>query len=134
MTKKAIIYMTIGICCLLIPTIIYLCFLIPQLSERYNILMASGGAIAGGGLYGAEAIPDKVKYSGLFKLSARSFTLLTVTVLVNEFILKIIGLIAVIIISFILFSVFKELYKNERRRKANNDLANAIARSIIENS
>lgn len=134
MKKKPIWFLIIGIAVLIIPTVIYLCFLVPQMKEEYLVLMSSGGVIAGGGMYGAEIIPEKVKYSSLYKTSARSFTLLTVITLVQEFIMEIIGLVAVFILSFIIFSLLKEMWKNARRRKENTEFAEEIARNIAKTS
>ena len=127
-------YLVIGIIILIVPTIIYLCFLIPKMKEEYIILMSSGGVIAGSGLYGAKAIPQKVKFSGLFKLSARAFTLLTVTTLVNEFIIELIGLVAVFIVSYIIFKILLEVYRDRKQAQASKNLAREIARSIDETS
>lgn len=134
MKKKPIWFLIIGIAVLIIPTAVYLTFLVPQLKEEYIVLMSSGGVITGGGMYGASLIPKKVKYSGLYKLSARSFTLLTVTTLVQEFIVELIGLVAVFIVSFVIFCMLKEAWKNGRRRKENSELAREIARNIAEAS
>ena len=132
MKKKPIWFLVIGIIVLIVPTSIYLGFLIPQLKEEYIVLMSSGGVIAGGGMYGAQIIPEKVKYSSLYKTSARSFTLLTVITLVQEFIMEIIGLVAVFIISFIIFSILKETWKNARRRQEKTEFAEEIARNIAK--
>lgn len=132
MKKHPIWFLIIGIIILIVPTATYLCFLIPKMQEEYIALMSSGGIIAGGGMYGASIIPEKIKYSGLYKLSARSFTLLTVTVLVQEFIMKIIFLVATFIISYIIYKIFKEIWKNARRRNENAELAKEIARSIAK--
>lgn len=132
MKKHPILFLIVGIIILIVPTIIYLCFLIPKMQEEYVALMSSGGIITCGGMYGANAIPEKIKYSGLYKLSARSFTLLIVTVLVQEFIMKIIFLIATFILSYIIYRIFKEAWKNARRRKENAELAKEISRSIVK--
>lgn len=134
MRKHPIWYLVIAILILIVPTTIYLCILAPRLSEEYNVLMASGGVVGGAGLYGASKIPDKVKYSGLFKTAANSFTILTVTVLVEEFIIELVGLIAVFVVCFITFKILVEVWKNARRRKENRELAREIARSVNENS
>lgn len=134
MKKHPIWYLVIAILILIIPTTVYLCILVPRLSEEYNVLMASGGVVGGAGLYGASKIPDKVKYSGLFKTAANSFTILTVTVLVEEFIIELVGLIAVFVVCFITFKILVEVWKNARRRKENRELAREIARSVNENS
>ena len=134
MKKHPIWYLIIAIAVLVIPTTIYLCILVPKLSEEYNILMSSGGVIGGAGLYGASKIPDKVKYGGLFKTAANSFTILTVTVLVEEFIIELVGLVAVFVVCFITFKILVEVWKNARRRKEDRELAREIARSVNENS
>ena len=134
MKKHPIWYLVIAIIVLIVPTTIYLCFLVPKLSEEYNILMASGGVIGGAGFYGASKIPDKVKFSGMFKTAANCFTILTVTTLVEEFVVELIGLVAVFVVSFITFKILKEVWKNARRRKENRELAKEIARASNENS
>ena len=134
MKKHPILYLIIAVSILLIPTAIYLCFLVPQLSEEYNTLMTSGGIISGAGLYGASKIPEKVKYGGLYKLAANSFTMLTVTLLVEKFIVKLIGLVAVFVICFIIFKILVEVWKSARRRKENQELATEVARSVNKNS
>lgn len=134
MSKHPVLYLILGIFILITPTIIYLCFLIPKLSEEYNVLMASGGVIAGGGMYGASMIPDKVKYGTLYKTAAKSFTLLTAITLVEKFIVQIIGLIAVFIASWIVFQILKGVYKNAKRRKETTEIAEEVARSIDEAS
>lgn len=134
MKKHPIWYLIIAISILIIPTLIYLCFLVPRLSEEYNVLMTSGGVVGGAGLYGASKIPEKVKYSGLFKTAANSFTMLTVTVLVEEFIIEVVGLIAVFVVCFITFKILVEVWKNARRRKENGELAKEIARNLNETS
>ena len=134
MRKHPIWYLVIGISVLIIPTLIYLFFLIPQLSEEYNTLMASGGVIGGAGLYGASKIPDKVKYGGLFKTAANSFTILTTILLVEEFIVELVGLVAVFVVCFITFKILVEVWKNARRQNENKQLATEIARSFNENS
>lgn len=134
MKKKPILFLIIGIAVLIIPTSIYLVFLIPQLKEEYIVLMSSGGVIVSGGMYGASIIPEKVKFSGLYKLSAKSFTLLTVITLVQEFIVELIGLVAVFIVSFVVFCMLKEAWKNGKRRKENSELASEVARNIVKAS
>ena len=54
-------YLVIAIAVLVVPTAVYLAFLIPKLTEEYNVLMASGGVIGGAGYYGAQKIPEKIK-------------------------------------------------------------------------
>lgn len=132
MKKHPIIYLFIGIGILIVPTLIYLIFLVPKLTEEYNVLMASGGVIGSAGLYGAQKIPEELKYGKLFKLAANSFTIMIVITLVNKFIMEIIGLIAVFIVSFIIFMVLKGAWKNGRRRNENNELAKEISRNIAQ--
>lgn len=130
MKKKYMIFLIIGVVILVVPTAVYLCFLIPKLTERYNTLMASAGVLGGFGYIGASQIPDKFKYSGLFKSAANSFTTMVIIMLIQEFIKEIVLLGFVIVTSVILFCVFKEIYKNGRRREENRELATEIARSI----
>ena len=134
MKKHPIWFFVLAILILFVPTPSYLCILVPRLSEEYNVLMASGGVVGGAGLYGASKIPDKIKYGGLFKTAANSFTILTVIVLVEEFIIELVGLIAVFVVCFITFKILVEVWKNARRRKENRELAREIARSVNENS
>ena len=134
MKKRYIWILVSAIAVLIVPTVIYLCFLIPQMKEEYIVLMSSGGVIAGGGLYGASAIPEKVKYSGLFKMSARAFTLLTVTTLVEKFILQLIGLVATIVVSYVVYKILLEVYRGRKQARQNDDLASKIARSLDETS
>ena len=125
-------FLVIGIVVLIVPTAVYLGFLIPQLKEEYIILMSSGGVIAGGGMYGAEMIPEKVKYSSLYKTSARSFTLLTVITLVQDFIPQLIGLAIVLVVSYIIFMMMRSLYKDGKQARADKRLAKEVARGITE--
>lgn len=134
MKKHPIWYLIIGITILIVPTLIYLYFLVPQLNEEYNVLMTSGGVVGGLGMYGTSKIPEKVKYAGLFKTASRSFTLLTVSILVEKFYIKIIGLIAVFIVSYIIYKIFVEVWKNARTRLESFNIASEVARSINKNS
>ena len=134
MKKRPIWFLIIGIVILIVPSVTYLCILIPKMREEYKSLMSSGGVIATGGMYGASLIPEKVKFSALYKASARSFTLMTVIVLVQDFIPQIIGFVATFILSFIIFSFLKELYKEYKEKLKNAEFAKEIARNIIENS
>lgn len=134
MKKHPVIYLILGITILIVPTAIYLFFLIPKMTEEYNILMASSGVIGGFGLFGANKIPENLKFSKLLKLAANSFTVLIVNILVQKFINQIIGLVAVIIVSFIIYKIFMEAYKNGKRRKENKELANEIARNTSKNT
>ena len=125
-------FLIFGIIILIVPTAVYLAFLIPRMSEEYDILMASGGVICGGGMYGASAIPDSVKFSGLYKLSARSFTLLVITTLVREFITEIIFLAAVVVVSYIVYRFLLEAYRDGKRKQQGVELAKEIARNVVE--
>ena len=128
---KPIWYLIIGIAFLIIPTAIYLGFLIPRMQEEYIILMSSGGVIGSAGMFGTAMIPDKTKYGTLYKTASKSFTLLVVITLVQEFIKQLIGLAAVIVVSYIIFVVFKELWKHGRRAQENRELAKEVAESVI---
>ena len=132
MKKHPVWFLVIGIFVLVVPTAIYLAFLIPQMSEEYNVLMASGGVIGGAGFYGAQRIPEKMKYGSLFKLAANSFTTMTILTLVNKFVMQLIGLVMVFIVCFIIFMILKGAWKNGRRKKENTELATEIARSLNE--
>lgn len=132
MKKHPIWYLIIGIIILIAPTGVYLGFLIPAMSETYNVLMASGGVIGGAGFYGASRIPKEVKYSGLFKLAANSFTILTVITLVQEFVLQLVGLVAVFIVSFIIFIILKGVWKNGSQKLRDDRLATEVARNVAE--
>lgn len=123
-------YLVIGLCILLIPAGIYLGFLIPSMSEEYNILMASGGAIGSAGLFGANMIPETAKYGTLYKTASKSMTMLVVITLVQNFIGRLIGLIAVVIISYIIFLIFKGKWKDGRQDRQNVKLAKEVARSL----
>lgn len=125
-------YLVIGIAVLIIPSAIYLGFLIPKMSERYIILLSSGGAIGGAGAAGVAMISDKMKYGFLLKTASKSFTLLVVITLVQEFINQLIGLAIVAIVSFIIFLVMKGKWKDGKRRKENGELAEEVARSITQ--
>lgn len=132
MKKHPILYLIIGIIILIVPTVIYLCFLIPAMSETYNVLMASGGIIGGAGFYGANRIPKDIKFSGLFKLAANSFTILTIITLVQEFALQLVGLVAVFIVSFIVFIILKGAWKNGKRRLESERFAAEAARNVAK--
>lgn len=134
MKKHPIWYLIIGIFILIVPATIYLFFLVPRLTEEYKILMASAGIIGGGGMYGAELIPEKMKFASMYKLAGKAFTLLTVTTIVEKFIIQLVGLVATIVVSYIVFYVLKEVWKNARRKLENEQLASKIARSIDEAS
>ena len=85
---------------LIIPTTIYLVFLVPKLSEEYNILMTSGGVLGAFGYYGSTRIPDKLKYSGIVKMASKSYTTVVVGLLIQEFLPQIIGVFSRIIAGF----------------------------------
>lgn len=125
-------YLVIGIAFLIIPSATYLGFLIPQLREEYIILISSGGVIGGVGMFGTSVIPDQTKFGTLYKTASKSFTLLVVITLVQEFIKQLIGLAAVFAVSYIIFLIFKELWKNGKRAKENRELAEEVARGITE--
>lgn len=125
-------FLIIGIALLVIPAGIYLGFLIPKLTDEYIVLLSSGGVIGGGGLFGASMIPEKTKWGTLYKTASKSFTLLVVITLVQKFIKQLIGLAAVLVVSYILFIIFKELWKNARRRKEDLELAEEVARATSE--
>lgn len=134
MRKYPIFYLLIGIIILIVPTTIYLCFLVPKLSEAYNVLMASAGVVGGAGMYGASKIPEKIKFGSIFKLAANSFSIFVVITLVQQFIWEIMGLVAVFIISFIIFKIMVEVWRNARTRKQARETATEVARAITQNS
>lgn len=131
MKKHPIIFKLIGIFLLLAPTIVYLCFLVPVLKEEYNVLMASGGIIGGSGYYGISKIPETFTNSKLFKLSSSVFTTLIVITIVSEFIKELVLLVFIMMISYILYKIFSELYLKYRRKKENEELAREITSSVI---
>lgn len=134
MKKHPIFYLIIAIAVLLIPVSVYLCILVPKLSEEYNTLMASGSIIGGAGLYGISKIPENIKYGKFIKTAANSFTLLTVILLVEEFISEIILLVGLFIVCFIIFKILVEVWKDARRKKENRELAREVARSVNDYS
>lgn len=134
MNKHPWLYIVFGVFFLLVPTAIYLAFLVPKMSAEYNALMASGGIIGGAGLYGVEKIPDYIKGSSLYKLAGKSFTLMSVIILVEKFIIQIIGCVATFIVSFIVFKIFMSCYKNAKRRIENGELAREVARAVTESA
>lgn len=134
MKKRPIWFLIIGIFILIVPTLIYLCILVPQLKEEYSVLLASGGVIGGSGYYGASRISDKIRYSSLYKLSCNAFTTLTLITLVEKFIMQLVFLVATFIVSFIIYKILKETYKKYRRLKENGELANQISQAIINNT
>ena len=130
MKKKYIWFLVFAILVLVVPTVVYLFFLIPKLEDEYIMLMSSGGVIGGAGMYAANAIPEKVKFSSLFKTSARSFTILTVTILVEKFINELIGLAITIILSYIAYKILMEVYRDRKHSQQSTELAQEIARNI----
>ena len=130
MKKKYIWFLVSAIFVLVVPTVVYLFFLIPKLEDEYIMLMSSGGVIGGAGMYAANAIPDKVRFSSLFKTSARSFTILTVTILVEKFINELIGLAVTIILSYIAYKILMEVYHDRKRSQQSTERAQEIARNI----
>ena len=136
-TKKQfnpIWFLVIGIAVLVIPTAIYLGFLIPQLKEEYQVLMSSAGVVGGGGMFGTEAIPEKVKYGTLFKTASKTFTALVCLTLVQDFLPQILGLVAVFFASYIIFMIMRSMWKDGKQKRANADLAKEVARGITENT
>lgn len=134
MKNHPVFYLIIGVFILIVPTTVYLCFLVPKLSEAYNVLMASAGVIGGAGMYGASKIPEKIKFGSIFKLAANSFSIFVVVTLVQQFIWEIMGLVAVLIISFIIFKIMVEVWRNARTRKQAREAATEVARAITQNS
>lgn len=125
-------FLVIGIAVLIIPSAIYLGFLIPAMKDEYIVLMASGGAIGGAGMFGTQMIPDKVKYGALFKTASKSFTLLVMITLVQEFMGQLIGLVATFIVSYIIFKIMRGLYKDGKQARQNVRLAKEVARGTLE--
>lgn len=132
MKKHPLSYLILGVFILVIPTLIYALILIPQLKEEYTNLTASGGIIGAGGFYLTGKIPEDWKFGKLCKMASNSFTILIIGVLIQEFYIKILGLIITFIVSYIIYRIFKEIYKNAKRRKENKQLANEIKRSVNE--
>ena len=134
MKEHPVWYRVIGLSILIVPTLIYLCFLIPQLKEEYIILMSSGGIIGGTGMYAANLIPIDTEKSSLYKLAANSFTILTIITLVQEFIMELVFLVALFIVCFIIYKIFEGAYRNAREQKVHKQLATEITSSIAKNS
>lgn len=126
------LFLFIGIIVLIVPSAIYLGFLIPGMKDEYIVLMSSGGVIGGAGLFGSSKIPDETKHGALFKTTSKAFTLLVVITLVQEFIGQLLGLAAVMIISYIIFLIMRGLYKNGKRARENAELAEEVSRSTAE--
>lgn len=127
-------YLVIGICILVIPSAIYLGFLIPAMKEEYIILMSSAGIIGGSAAYGASLIPEKAKFGTLFKTATKAYTTLVMITLVQEFLPQILGLIAVFISSYIIFEIMRALYKDGRRKQENAELSAEITKAITPNT
>lgn len=125
-------WLVIGICVLIIPSGIYLGFLIPAMKDEYIVLMASGGAIGGAGTFGTTMIPEKARYGALFKTASKSFTLLIVITLVQEFIYQLLGLAVVMVISYIIFMIMRGLYKDGKQKRQNLLLAKEVTRGVAE--
>lgn len=130
--KKPIIALVCGIVILILPTFIYLCFLIPKMSSEYNALMASGGVISGGGLYGASQIPEKLKYAGLFKTASKSFSIAVTVYLIQDFVTELIVLFIIFMASYIIFYILREVYRNGKQLYREKRLAGEISRSFNE--
>lgn len=133
-SNRYIWYLIIGIILLIVPTAVYLGFLIPAMKDEYIVLMSSAGAIGGSGMLGTHMIPEKTKYGFLFKTASKSFTLLVVITLVQSFIKELIGLAVVMILSYIVFIIMRGLYKDGKQRKQSAELAEEVARSVVEAS
>lgn len=131
---KPIWFLVIGICILIIPTAIYMGFLIPKMSQEYAIMMGSGAGIGGTGLFATGLIPDTAKYGTLYKTASKSLTLLVVITLVQNFIGLLIGLAAVFAVSYLIFIILRGLWKDGRQKQQNAQLANQVARSVAEAS
>ena len=134
MKKHPFWYLIIGITILVIPTTIYLAFLIPKLTVECRILTASAGVIGSGGLYGSSLIPENHSFSKLYKLACRSYTLLVIITIIEKFVKELIILLTIMVTSYIIFYIFKELWKNARRKINDEQLASQIARNLNENS
>lgn len=134
MKKHPFWYLIIGIIILVVPTTIYLIFLIPKMTDECRILTTSAFVIGSGGLYGSNLIPEKLVFSKIYKLACRSYTLLATITIIEKFVKELIFLLALIITSFIIFYIFKELWKNARRKIHDEQFANQIARSFNETS
>lgn len=131
---KPIGFLIIGIVILIVPSAIYLGFLIPKMQEQYIVMMASGGVIGGSGATAASFIPEDSKRGTLFKTATKAFTLLTVLTLIQDFIGPLIGVGIVFSVCYIVFLIMKGLWKDGREKERNAKLAETIKRSIIENS
>lgn len=129
---KPIWWLIIGICILIIPTGIYLGFLIPQMKDEYIVLMSSGGAIGSAGLFGANMIPETAKFGTLYKTASKAMTMLVVITLVQDFIGQLLGLVAVFAVSYIVFLIMRGLWKDGKQARANLLLAKEVSRNTAE--
>lgn len=129
---RPIWFLIIGIFFLIVPTAIYLGFLIPAMADEYIVLMTSGGAIGSAGLFGANMIPETAKFGTLYKTASKAMTTLVVITLVQDFIGQLLGLMAVFVVSYILFLIFKGLWHDGRQAKLSVQLAKEVSRGTIE--
>lgn len=104
------------------------------MKEDYIVLMSSGGVIGVGGMFGTSMIPDTTKFGTLYKTASKSFTMLVVITLVKDFVGQLLGLACVFAVCYIVFRIFKELWKNGKRKLENAELAKEVARSVNEAS
>ena len=125
-------YLIIGIALLVIPTAIYLGFLIPQMREEYIVLMSSGGIVGGAGIVGSSYIPETAKYGTLYKTASKSFSLLVCITLVQDFIGQILGLLCTFAVSYIVFLVMRGIYIDAKQKRSNAELSKQITRGITE--
>lgn len=130
--EHPILYLILGLILFIVPIAIYLGFLIPAMKDEYIALMASGGALGGAGMLGSTFISDKTRTGSIFKTASKSFTLLVVVTLVQEFLNQLLGLAAVGIVGMILFLILKGKYKDAKRRKEDTELATKVAGSVAQ--
>ncbi len=134
MKKRYIWIAVIAYLVLIAPTTIYLCWLVPNLTAEYNTMLASGGILGGSAFYGASKIPDTVKFSGLFKTASKSYTLLIISILIKDFYIECVGLLAIIVTCYIVFKILKGIYYDRKRQFENKQLAREISSSLNERS
>lgn len=125
-------FLVIGIFILVVPSAVYLGFLIPEMTDEYIVLMSSGGAIGSAGLFGANMIPETAKFGTLYKTASKAMTMLVVITLIQDFIGQLLGLAAVFVVSYILFLIFKGLWKDGRQAKLAVQLAKEVSRGPLE--
>lgn len=125
-------WLIMGILILVIPTAVYLGFLIPKMQSEYIVLMSSGGIIGSAGITGCAYIPETAKYGTLYKTATKSFTMLIVITLIQDFIGQLLGLLAVLIVSYIIFVILRGKYRNGKQARQNADLADKVARATAE--